>query len=65
MGKPAVVSGEIQNAILLLHGTTSTGAAFLAEGFSSAMFGSGQPLDASRYYLNFARFDRAWWFQQA
>ena len=24
VGKPAVVSGEIQNAILLLHGTSST-----------------------------------------
>jgi homoserine O-acetyltransferase/O-succinyltransferase len=51
VGKPAVVSGEIQNAILLLHGTSSTGAAFLADGFRSAMFGPGQPLDASKYYL--------------
>jgi homoserine O-acetyltransferase/O-succinyltransferase len=51
IGKPAVVSGEIQNAILLLHGTSSTGAAFLADGFRSAMFGPGQPLDASKYYL--------------
>jgi homoserine O-acetyltransferase/O-succinyltransferase len=32
VGKPAVVSGEIQNAILLLHGTSGTGAAILAEG---------------------------------
>ena len=51
VGKPAVVSGEIQNAILLLHGTSGTGAAFLADGFRSAMFGPGQPLDASKYYL--------------
>jgi homoserine O-acetyltransferase/O-succinyltransferase len=51
IGKPAVVSGEIQNAILLLHGTSSTGAAFLADGFRSAMFEPGQPLDASKYYL--------------
>jgi homoserine O-acetyltransferase/O-succinyltransferase len=51
MGKPAVVSGEVQNAILLLHGTSSTGAAFLADGFRAAMFGPGQPLDASKYYL--------------
>jgi homoserine O-acetyltransferase/O-succinyltransferase len=51
VGKPAVVSGEIENAILLLHGTSSTGAAFLADGFRSAMFGFGQPLDLSRYYL--------------
>lgn len=51
IGRPAVVSGEIQNAILLLHGTSSTGASFLADGFRLAMFGPGQPLDASKYYL--------------
>src|ERR1700736_516774 len=39
VGKPAVVSGEIQDAVLLLHGTSATGAAFLADGFRSAMFG--------------------------
>ena len=51
IGQPEVVSGEVQNAILLLHGTSSTAAAFLADGFRSAMFGPGQPLDASKYYL--------------
>jgi homoserine O-acetyltransferase/O-succinyltransferase len=51
LGKPATFSGRIQNAVLLLHGTSSTGDAFLAEGFRSAMFGAGQPLDVSKYYL--------------
>jgi len=51
MGKPVSSSGRVENAVLLLHGTSSTGDAFLAEGFHSAMFGPGQPLDASKYYL--------------
>ena len=42
LGKPVSSSGRIQNAVLILHGTSSTGDAFLAEGFRSAMFGAGQ-----------------------
>jgi homoserine O-acetyltransferase len=49
--KPVSSSGCIQNAVLLLHGTSVTGDAFLAEGFRSAMFGPGQALDVSKYYL--------------
>lgn len=44
-------TGEIQNAVLLLHGTTGTGKEFLEKGFREAMFEPGQPLDASKYYL--------------
>jgi homoserine O-acetyltransferase/O-succinyltransferase len=51
IGKPVSSSGHVQNAVLLLHGTSSTGDAFLADGFRSAMFGPGQPLDVSKYYL--------------
>jgi homoserine O-acetyltransferase/O-succinyltransferase len=51
LGKPISSSGHVQNAVLLLHGTNSTGDAFLAQGFRSAMFGPGQPLDVSKYYL--------------
>jgi homoserine O-acetyltransferase/O-succinyltransferase len=51
LGKPISSAGRTQNAVLLLHATGSTGDAFLAEGFRSAMFGPGQPLDASKYYL--------------
>src|ERR1700683_3737621 len=51
LGKPISSSGHVQNAVLLLHGTSSTGDAFLAQGFRSPMFGPGQPLDASKYYV--------------
>ena len=51
VGEPVVVSGEIKNAVVLLHATTSTGAEFLTDGFRSPMFGPGQPLDASKYYI--------------
>jgi homoserine O-acetyltransferase/O-succinyltransferase len=51
LGQPVSSSGHVKNAVLLLHGTSSTGDAFLAEGFRAAMFGAGQPLDASKYYL--------------
>jgi homoserine O-acetyltransferase/O-succinyltransferase len=51
LGTPVSSSGHIRNAVLLLHGTSSTGTSFLSQSFRSAMFGSGQPLDASKYYL--------------
>ncbi len=44
-------AGAITNAILLLHGTTGTGANWLAPSFADALFRPGQPLDASKYYL--------------
>ncbi len=37
--------------VLLLHGTTGSGAYFLAESLAGELFGPGQPLDAERYYL--------------
>jgi len=45
LGNP---SGE---PVLLLHGTTATGAVFLAEHFANEMFGPGQPLDIRRYFV--------------
>ena len=44
-------SGRIVNAAMLLHGTTGTGKNFLAPGLADNLFGAGQPLDASRYYV--------------
>lgn len=44
-------SGNITNAILLLHGTTGTGANWLAPSLAEALFREGQPLDAGKYYL--------------
>jgi len=41
-------SGE---PVLLLHGTGGSGANFLTPGFAGELFGSGQPLDASKYFV--------------
>jgi homoserine O-acetyltransferase len=43
--------GSVRNAVLILHGTTGSGANFLRPEFAGELFGKGQPLDASRYYL--------------
>ena len=43
--------GHVANAVLILHGTTGTGAQFLAPYFAGVLFGPGQLLDASRYYI--------------
>src|SRR5262245_15357662 len=43
--------GRVVNAVLILHGTTGSGANFLRPEFAGELFGEGQPLDASRYYL--------------
>lgn len=43
-------TGRVTNAVLLLHGTKGSGKAIL-EGFSSQLFGCGQPLDCTKYYL--------------
>lgn len=43
--------GEIDNAVLLLHGTTGTGKNFLSPAIGGQLFGPGQPLDAGKYYL--------------
>ena len=37
--------------VLVLHGTTQSGANMLTPAFAGELFGSGQALDASRYYL--------------
>jgi homoserine O-acetyltransferase len=37
--------------VLLLHGTTGSGAGLLGPNFGGELFGPGQPLDASRYYV--------------
>ena len=37
--------------VLVLHGTSGSGASMLTKDFADELFGPGQPLDASRYYL--------------
>jgi len=44
-------SGNIVNAVMVLHGTGGTGRQFLAPQFADQLYGPGQPLDISRYYI--------------
>jgi homoserine O-acetyltransferase len=37
--------------VLVLHGTGGSGASMLTPAFASELFGAGQPLDASKYYI--------------
>ena len=43
--------GVVRNAVLILHGTTGSGAQFLRPEFAGELFGAGQPLDAARFFL--------------
>jgi homoserine O-acetyltransferase/O-succinyltransferase len=43
--------GQVTNAVLLLHGTTGSGEQFLAPQFSGMLFGPGQLLDITKYYI--------------
>ena len=43
--------GVVRNAVLVLHGTTGSGANFLTPTFAGRLFGTGQLLDARRYYI--------------
>jgi len=44
-------AGVVRNAVLVLHGTTGSGGSFLRPEFAGELFGPGQPLDATRYYV--------------
>ena len=43
--------GEIENAIMVLHGTGGSGAQFLVPQFADELFKPGQPLDIAKYYV--------------
>ena len=43
--------GRIDNAVMVLHGTGGSGRQFLAPQFADELFGPGQPLDITRYYI--------------
>lgn len=43
--------GVVRNAVLLLHGTTGSGRAFLSENFAGVLFGPGQLLDGAKNFL--------------
>src|ERR1051326_2284556 len=44
-------TGKVRNAVLILHGTGGTGKQFLNEHFAGVLFGPGQLLDATKYFI--------------
>lgn len=52
LGKPVKdASGRTTNAVLILHGTGGNGAGLLRPIFAGVLFGPGQLLDATRYFI--------------
>jgi homoserine O-acetyltransferase len=43
--------GVVRNAVLIMHGTGGTGGQFTGRSFAGELFGPGQPLDASKYFI--------------
>lgn len=44
-------SGRVTNAVLIMHGTGGTGHQFLRPVFAGVLFGPGQLLDSSKYFI--------------
>jgi homoserine O-acetyltransferase/O-succinyltransferase len=44
-------SGKVRNAVLILHGTGGSGRQFLSPNFGGVVFGPGQLLDATKYFI--------------
>ena len=51
IGQPQRSSAGVRNAVLLLHGTGGSGRQFLQPRFANVLFGPGQPLDATKYFI--------------
>ena len=52
LGKPEKdASGNVTNAVLILHGTGGSGRQFLAPQFADVLYGPGQLLDVNRYFV--------------
>src|SRR5437660_3631520 len=44
--------GKVTNAVLIMHGTTGSGAQFVPRPeFADELFGKGQPLDATKFFI--------------
>src|SRR5437762_12949278 len=43
--------GKTTNAVLIMHGTTGSGAQFFRPEFADELFGPGQPLDATKFFI--------------
>lgn len=44
-------AGRVTNAVLVLHGTTGSARQFLNDHFAGVLFGPGELLDASKYFI--------------
>jgi len=52
LGKPEKdAQGKTTNAVLIMHGTTGSGAQFIRPEFAGELFGKDQPLDASKSFI--------------
>ena len=52
LGKPEKdAQGKTTNAILIMHGTTGSGAQFIRPEFAGELFGKDQPLDAAKFFI--------------
>jgi len=52
LGKPQKdTDGKTTNAILIMHGTTGSGAQFIRPEFAGELFGKDQPLDATKHFI--------------
>ena len=52
IGKPAKDErGVVRNAVLITHGTTGSGAQFIRPEFAGELFGAGQLLDATKFFI--------------
>ena len=43
--------GVVRNAVLIMHGTTGSGAQFIRPEFAGELFGKDQPLDATKFFI--------------
>jgi homoserine O-acetyltransferase/O-succinyltransferase len=43
--------GKTLNAVLIMHGTTGSGAQFIRPEFAGELFGKDQPLDATKFFI--------------
>ena len=43
--------GNVENAVLIMHGTTGSGAQFIRPEFGGELFGKDQPLDATKFFI--------------
>ena len=52
LGKPVKdAKGVTQNAVVIMHGTTGSGAQFIRPEFAGELFGPGQPLDTTKFFV--------------